>query len=568
MNESPLKGKVVRFPASLSFLNEIREEFVSFLKDLGVGDADVNLWKLVFTESVVNAIVHGSGEDESKQVEVIWNYAVEEVRLEVTDSGTGPSAEKTSHPKLPEDPLQAHGRGLFIMDDFCDHFEHWRSAQGYRQIMRKKHSADMLDEASDPVLEQALEEISLCYESLAAFYRLGDALITAEKISEFISQATEDLKALVHADRVFLSLREDLQQSLTEELHRLEFFDNTLLQSANVQSVLESNQEFVWENPEEVLDDLDLESFDCGLAYPIKAKGENFGVIILARAEMDNYFNAAELNTMRTFGDLFGIAIAQANNAVAREREQRAMREVEIAAEMQDTMFPVPKLPECSQWELFAKRKSAREVGGDYVDACRKENGELVLLMVDVMGKGVPAAFLAAMLRTALHINIKNQPAVSTLDLVNALNQILFFQVGDLGMFATCAVATVSEDLKKIEIVNAGHCPVLLLKNDEVICEIEPSGPPLGLFDDAAFDVEEFPLAGGEGVLMITDGLYEWEEKEEIWGWENFMDFLGPRYFEQPKALWEDLQQAITRAAPDDEARDDQTLLCWKYNLN
>lgn len=566
MNESPLRGKTFNFPAKLDLLNEVREQFMSFLQDLGVAESDLNLWKLVFTESIVNAIVHGSGEDPSKQVSVSWAYGNSEIRVEIEDTGSGPAQEKELHPDLPEDSLQSHGRGLFIMNDFCDHFEHWRSSKGYKQVLRKVHATDSMEEPDDPVLGQAMEEISLCYESLAAFYRLGDALIESEKVSEFISQAMGDLKTLVNSDRVFVCLKDEVQASVKDEIQRLEFFDNSLMVSENIQSVLTSAQEFVWENPEEILEDVDLDSFDCGLAYPIKAKGEVFGVMVLARVEMETHFNAAELNTMRTFGDLFGIAIAQANNAVAREREQRAMREVEIAAEMQNTLFPVPDLPECEQWQIFAKRKSAREVGGDYVDACKNKDGELVLLMVDVMGKGVPAAFLAAMLRTALHINV--QTSASLLELITALNRILYFQVGDLGMFATCSVATVSPALDKISIVNAGHCPVLLLKDNAVIQEIEPSGPPLGLFDDATFDVEEFPLSGGEGVLMITDGLYEWDKDNEIWGWENFMEFVGPRYFQEPEGLWNDLQEAITRAGPNQEARDDQTLLCWKSNLN
>ena len=94
------------------------------------------------------------------------------------------------------------------------------------------------------------------------------------------------------------------------------------------------------------------------------------------------------MNNVRTFSDLFGIALANADNTIVRAREQRAYQELEIAAEIQKTLLPLPTITCPPQWQVFAARRSARDVAGDYLEAQRSENGDTYLAVVDVMGKG------------------------------------------------------------------------------------------------------------------------------------------------------------------------------------
>ncbi|OYV47227.1 MAG: hypothetical protein B7X06_03170, partial [Verrucomicrobia bacterium 21-51-4] len=235
-----------------------------------------------------------------------------------------------------------------------------------------------------------------------------------------------------------------------------------------------------------------------------------------------------------------------------------------IAAELQDTLLPIPQLPPSSRWDLFVQRKSAREVGGDYVDACIGPRGELYLVIIDVMGKGVGAAFLAAMLRTALHIHVKFSEDLHSL--IVSLNATLCEQLGDLTMFATCAIACIESDLKSMHVVNAGHCPVLLMDSADKLISMDPSGPPIGLFKDAAYTVDSLALHGGEKLLMVTDGLYEWPFEQGIWGWEALLKFLNPGYFDQPKRLWDDLQKRIRLGHEGADPSDDQTLLAWRIH--
>ena len=66
---------------------------------------------------------------------------------------------------------------------------------------------------------------------------------------------------------------------------------------------------------------------------------------------------------------------------------------------------------------------------------------------------------------------------------------------------------------------------------------------------------------------MVTDGLYEWERSGQIWGWENFMEFVESQLPLNPKRFWESLQLKIREAIGSEDTGDDQTMLYWEAKL-
>lgn len=556
--------KVYRFvlPSEVSCVDGLREEFQLFLTELEIPPAAIDFWLLSLSELAVNAIEHGNANDASKTFEVCWSADERAVTLEIEDRGSGPPDSLIDFPDLPDDPLSEGGRGLFLIKQFADRWEHWKSRGGYRTRVVKEHPELAASAGLDPVLEQALNELSTSYESLAAFYRLGDGLVRAEKITSFISQAFEDLAKVTYHDDVRLVFSEPFQDGLHQELvaHPL-VHDSRLtpLQAA----VVENKEEFVWETPDEIADDPDFAGFASGLIYPIQTGGKVRGVLCAARRLEGRYFNAGELNMIRTFADLVGIAVVSANNTLARSREARALRELEIASEMQDNLLPMPAINKGDGWRLFARRKGAREVAGDHVEVAIDDAGNIYLVCIDVMGKGVSAAFLAAIFRTAFHLCIGFKQTL--VELTQRLNAVLIDQMGGLTMFATCAIARVNADRSSVEIVNAGHCPVAILNDGEDLVEVEPSGPPLGLFEGIDYALEVHPLSNQSRILMVTDGLYEWEVGGDIWGWEPLMKLFQDGRFIDGEAFWNALQWIIRKEADDPHSSsDDQTILFWE----
>ncbi len=557
---APYNGAHRQIHARLDALEGLRTDYAAFLRAHSVREDDLSNWQLVLTEAVVNAIKHGCADDPMANIGVSWQAAEGEVRLTVEDPGTGPAEELVCAPSLPRDPLSEHGRGLFLIRSFADDWRHWRSPAGYRLEVIKRHPSMPEPESTLDLLDNTVEELTNSYENLSAFYRLGDGLARAESLSDFLEQALGDLERTVGNAQLSISFKPDIVDALGADIEQMPAIRPQRELGQAQTEALRQEAEFIWERSEEVAEDLPLARFACGVCIPIQAGGNTRGLITVARQEA-RPFNTGELNTIRTFADILGIAVLNARNTVARSREARALRELEIASEIQKTLLPLPVVKPDPRWRLTTRREGAREVAGDYVGAVQSRNGDLHLVIVDVMGKGVSASFLAGMFRTAFTISLTFQ--YSPVGLMMALNRTLVAQLGDLTMFATCALARIPAGLDRIEIVNAGHCPAVLLREDGQVAQVSSSGPPLGLFADASYEAEMLHLHSGDKLFLVTDGLYEWYENGEAWGWEALVDFLAEQRSAPGEGVWGCLCDRMAHTSGGEPA-DDRTFLCWE----
>ncbi len=89
-------------------------------KIMGFEDEITHHLAVAVRESVVNAIKHGNGEDESKRVEISFTLHERSLEVEVKDQGKGFQPEEIPDPLAPENLLKAYGRGIFFMRQFMD----------------------------------------------------------------------------------------------------------------------------------------------------------------------------------------------------------------------------------------------------------------------------------------------------------------------------------------------------------------------------------------------------------------------------------------------------------------
>ena len=176
-----------------------------------------------------------------------------------------------------------------------------------------------------------------------------------------------------------------------------------------------------------------------------------------------------------------------------------------LAAEIQHRLLPGSYTCEAGQFTLAAWLEPAGDVGGDTFDFSM-ERDTLHLSMTDAMGHEVDAAVLATVLVGALR-NARRAGAglAEQARLANAG----LCDFAQRGGFVTGQVARIDLRAETATIVNAGHPPPLRLRDSTVEWVDLEADPPFGIVQGREFRVQHLPLAPGDRLMFLTDGLLE-----------------------------------------------------------
>jgi serine/threonine-protein kinase RsbW len=89
-------------------------------KELSLDDSLFGNMLIALTEAVSNAIIHGNGSDENKEVNILTSHHPDKVCLRVEDEGKGFNPHNIPDPTAPENLLTPGGRGVFLMQHLAD----------------------------------------------------------------------------------------------------------------------------------------------------------------------------------------------------------------------------------------------------------------------------------------------------------------------------------------------------------------------------------------------------------------------------------------------------------------
>jgi serine phosphatase RsbU (regulator of sigma subunit) len=240
----------------------------------------------------------------------------------------------------------------------------------------------------------------------------------------------------------------------------------------------------------------------CRVLAPVSNRGEALGVLelllpggpdehTLAQVALAAHALAYVVVANRRFTDLF-------------EWGQRSVP-LSLAAEIQHRLLPGTYTCEAGLFTLAAWLEPAGDIAGDTFDFSL-DRDVLHLSMTDAMGHGVEAALLATVLVGALR---NARRAGTTIDeQARRANAELADQVQN-SQFVTGQLARIDLRTGSAQIVNAGHPAPLRLRDGRVEpVELEPD-LPFGMRPDHRYRVQELPLAPGDRLLFVTDGLLE-----------------------------------------------------------
>jgi serine phosphatase RsbU (regulator of sigma subunit)/ketosteroid isomerase-like protein len=206
-----------------------------------------------------------------------------------------------------------------------------------------------------------------------------------------------------------------------------------------------------------------------------------------------------------------------------RERE-RVEQELGVARRIQHALLPVD-LPELEGWKIAHHYQPAREVGGDFYDFLRLEDGRVGLVIGDVSGKGIASALVMANTQSVLRA-VTQRAGITPGQALEEANEVLFTYLPP-NMFVTCFYAVLDPGEGRLRYANAGHS-LPRCWHEATATELRARGMPLGLMPGMGYEEREWILAPGDGMLLYSDGLIEAHDpRHEMFGTPRLEGFVS-----------------------------------------
>jgi sigma-B regulation protein RsbU (phosphoserine phosphatase) len=184
--------------------------------------------------------------------------------------------------------------------------------------------------------------------------------------------------------------------------------------------------------------------------------------------------------------------------------------ELEIAREIQVSLEP-EQLPEFPWLSVTSFSKPAKIVGGDFFNVVKRNDNQMLSIVGDVAGKGIPAALYAAHIQSMFE-SLSEQSA-SPAHILNGLNQLICRRLRE-GDFITAVIAFFESGENAVTIARAGHnWPLFYCAQTKTIAPLKTKGVCLGIDKDVGFSacLEEktIPVKSGDVLLLYSDGITE-----------------------------------------------------------
>ena len=293
-------------------------------------------------------------------------------------------------------------------------------------------------------------------------------------------------------------------------------------------------------------------------AIPIAVKDALYGVMLIEEAQDGLRFRARRLEIITGIAQQAALAIQ--NDLLQKEMvvRERLETEVQLARQIQQTFIP-ETLPQFDEWELAARWKTARQVGGDFYDVFDLPNGRLGLFIADVADKGVPAALFMALTRTLVRAAVTELE--SPADAMRRVNDLLIPDTRQ-GMFVTAVYAVLDVENGELTYVNAGHNPPLWVKRSGEVEKLTRSAIALGVVTGGGVEQRMIKFESGDSLLLYTDGLTESFDNEGVfYGEERLLEAIRCEHCSSASDLLDVIESSLLNFVKDMPPADDLTML-------
>jgi sigma-B regulation protein RsbU (phosphoserine phosphatase) len=308
----------------------------------------------------------------------------------------------------------------------------------------------------------------------------------------------------------------------------------------------------------------------------LRTETQHYGTLYLLKSEPHG-FEQDDLSMLQAFTSQTVLSLENLQLAMHSLQNQNVQNELRIAAHIQESLIP-KKLPTDDWFEISSHALAAKEVGGDFYDLLLLPGKRLAVLIGDVSGKGVTAAFHMAQMKGIFHSLMQPNPLAKTdrtqypvpSQFMTQANTALTHCL-EKSSFITASLFLIDYENGGFMFARAGHCHTLYYSsNQEKVEYFRSTGLGLGIIRSAGYEKhinnQFYDYAPGDVMVMYTDGIVEARgEGNEEYGEDRLQLRLEESYYrtaEEIKRFIIDDLNVFTAGQP---MHDDQTLLVIKF---
>ncbi|MCX7929384.1 MAG: SpoIIE family protein phosphatase [Chlorobi bacterium] len=243
------------------------------------------------------------------------------------------------------------------------------------------------------------------------------------------------------------------------------------------------------------------------MVVPLGESNTCYGAIVVVNPH-PYAFEHVDAQSLEAFASAVTIALANRRLIEGALERERLQRELMLGREIQRRLLPAV-IPAFNGWEFTGWSEPAYEVGGDYFDSFILKDGSRCILVADVSGKGISAAFYMAKLKG---ICLALAPICSSLaEFVTRIHAALD-GVLESRVYITLAAVSIGVN-GQINVLRAGHPPPLVATCTGSVSFVSPRGVAIGMVGTRRFssliEVQTLRSSDIRALVLYTDGVLE-----------------------------------------------------------
>jgi sigma-B regulation protein RsbU (phosphoserine phosphatase) len=256
-----------------------------------------------------------------------------------------------------------------------------------------------------------------------------------------------------------------------------------------------------------------------------------------------------------------------------REKNSQLEADLEMARDIQQ-VFLTQKYPSFPRnltlqesWLRFCHwYRPATQVGGDFFCVLPLSDTEAGVFICDVLGHGLRAALVTAIVRGLLEqlTPVARDPSRLLAEINGGL--LAIFRQTETPMLVSAFYLVVNTVNGEMRYANAGHPRPFHVRRERGVAELlrfqVPQGPVLGIFEEATYQNSHAEASPNDLVVLFTDGLFEVEMAEDdYYGTERLLAAVRERMHLPAGQLFGEVVEEIQRCCVSGQFTDDMCLL-------